>query len=473
MKNKIFNPFLPGWEYIPDGEPHVFGNRVYLFGSHDRFGGDAYCQNDYVCWSAPTDDLSDWVFHGKIYDITDDPFNADSEYCGYAPDVCRGPDGKYYLYYALSHHGSLSVAVSDTPEGKYRFLGHIKTPSGRIYGLEKGDCYCFDPGVFVDDDNSVHLYIGFSPTKYMDELAEKYKDWMNDGAYHFELCEDMLTIKTEPVMVVPGDISAKGSTFENHAFFEAPSMRKFEDKYYFIYSSEKYNELCCGVSETPIGPFAYVGVLVSNCDMGYNGNALQLNHDGNNHGSIEKIGDKYYIFYHRHTNMTPYSRQACAEILKMEENGAFCQSEITSTGMGENAFEACGEYSARIACNLVGADYDFCSDKTPYFTQSGGDRESLDDQYIKNMHSGSFAGFKYFEFSGNETLYVKVRASGNGFYEVRNKLDSEPSGKIFINPCENETWFKAEGNIPEGSHPLYFTYRGEGCVDFISFKFEN
>ncbi len=32
------NPFLPSWEYIPDGEPHLFNGRVYLFGSHDRFG---------------------------------------------------------------------------------------------------------------------------------------------------------------------------------------------------------------------------------------------------------------------------------------------------------------------------------------------------------------------------------------------------------------------------------------------------
>jgi hypothetical protein len=30
------NPFLPAWEYIPDGEPRVFGDRVYLYGSHDR-----------------------------------------------------------------------------------------------------------------------------------------------------------------------------------------------------------------------------------------------------------------------------------------------------------------------------------------------------------------------------------------------------------------------------------------------------
>ena len=26
------NPILPAWEYIPDGEPRVFGDRVYLYG---------------------------------------------------------------------------------------------------------------------------------------------------------------------------------------------------------------------------------------------------------------------------------------------------------------------------------------------------------------------------------------------------------------------------------------------------------
>ena len=38
MKNQIFNPFLPLNKYIPDGEPHIFGDRIYLFGSHDKEG---------------------------------------------------------------------------------------------------------------------------------------------------------------------------------------------------------------------------------------------------------------------------------------------------------------------------------------------------------------------------------------------------------------------------------------------------
>ena len=34
MKQQVFNPYLPSWEYIPDGEPYVFGDRVYVYGSH-------------------------------------------------------------------------------------------------------------------------------------------------------------------------------------------------------------------------------------------------------------------------------------------------------------------------------------------------------------------------------------------------------------------------------------------------------
>ena len=36
MKKQVFNPYLPLYEYIPDGEPHVFDGRLYIYGSHDR-----------------------------------------------------------------------------------------------------------------------------------------------------------------------------------------------------------------------------------------------------------------------------------------------------------------------------------------------------------------------------------------------------------------------------------------------------
>ena len=96
MKKQAFNPYLPSWEYIPDGEPYVFGDRVYVYGSHDQFNGWVFCQGDYMGWSAPVDDLSDWRCEGVIYEKTQDPLNTDGAMCLYAPDVTQGPDGRYY-----------------------------------------------------------------------------------------------------------------------------------------------------------------------------------------------------------------------------------------------------------------------------------------------------------------------------------------------------------------------------------------
>lgn len=71
------NPFLPLNTYIPDGEPHVFGDRVYLFGSHDKENGDTYCMLDYEFWSAPLDDLSNWSCKGASYSAKQDPEYGD------------------------------------------------------------------------------------------------------------------------------------------------------------------------------------------------------------------------------------------------------------------------------------------------------------------------------------------------------------------------------------------------------------
>ena len=87
MKKQAMNPYLPNYEYIPDGEPYVFGDRVYVYGSHDRFNGNMYCENNYVCWSAPVSDLGAWRYEGVIYDKEKDPLYDSKERCLYAPDI--------------------------------------------------------------------------------------------------------------------------------------------------------------------------------------------------------------------------------------------------------------------------------------------------------------------------------------------------------------------------------------------------
>lgn len=119
MKKQAFNPYLPSWEYIPDGEPYVFGDRVYIYGSHDYYNGHVFCLGNYVCWSAPVDELGNWRYEGVIYEKTEDPLNREGKMCLYAPDITKGPDGRYYLYYVLDHVSVVSVAVCDTPAGKW------------------------------------------------------------------------------------------------------------------------------------------------------------------------------------------------------------------------------------------------------------------------------------------------------------------------------------------------------------------
>ena len=138
QQKRIINPYLPFWEYIPDGEPHVYGGRVYVYGSHDFFGGDVYCMGDYMGWSAPADDLGNWRCEGVIYRKDQDPENQDLQGNLYAPDVTRGPDGRYYLYYVLSTKGFVSVAVSDSPAGPFSFYGYVQDREGARLGERPG-----------------------------------------------------------------------------------------------------------------------------------------------------------------------------------------------------------------------------------------------------------------------------------------------------------------------------------------------
>ena len=241
----------------------------------------------------------------------------------YAPDVQQGPDGRFYLYYTLDNTNYLSVAVCSEPDGQYEFYGYVQRKDGTPYGTTKGEADKFDPGVLVEN-GTVYLYTGFNPPfPYEGNGINKPAT----GCEVTILEPDMITVRQEAQVVIPDCRHSQGTGFEGHAFFEAPSIRKFEGKYYLIYSSENMHELCYAVSDYPAQGFTYGGTLVSNGDIFYQGRAAQeaLNYTGSNHGSIERIGEDYYIFYHRNTNRSFFNRQGCAEKLRQDPEGRFCK----------------------------------------------------------------------------------------------------------------------------------------------------
>lgn len=476
MKTPAFNPYLPGYEYIPDGEPYVFDGRLYLYGSHDSFNGEDYCVNDYVCWSTPVEDLGAWRREGTIYRKTQDPLNADGTQNLFAPDVQKGLDGRYYLYYCLHRSPTVSVAVCDTPAGQFQFYGHIKHPDGTLYGHKQGDVFNFDPGVLLDDDGRLYLFTGISFTRGMmrDMVGQMYQI---DGSYCVELEPDMLTIKSGPKLAAPGEEAAGGTGFEGHGFYEASSPRKINGKYYLVYSSVKSHDLCYAISDKPNEGYTYGGVIVSNGDVGLVEEAAARGYTANTHGGLVKIEGQWYIFYHRHTNCHRFSRQGCAEPVEILPDGSIPQVEMTSCGLNSGPLPARGSYEARIACNLSSADGTFeykqakeLQHTHPHFTQSGGDREQESDQHIANLHSGGWVGFKYFRFDGGEkSLSLVVRGDAEGQMLVSTQQGGPPVARVNIQPTKEWTEFTAPLKVPSGVHPLYFQYEGEGAVRFLSF----
>ena len=248
MKKQVFNPYMPLDIYIPDGEPHVFGDRVYVFGSHDREGGTEFCELDYEAFSAPVNDLTDWKSEGIIYRSSQDPHATENRKDMYAPDAVQGNDGRYYLYYCLEGFaGPISVAVCDSPAGKYEYYGEVRYPDGRpmLRSIP------FDPGI-INDDGHIWLYYGWglgmdlreqtedlSDAEQLCQLFCKTPDEMKMekehtilGANVVELEDDMLTVKGEPNRILEAAMRAeRGTAYYEHTFFEASSIRKFGDLY--------------------------------------------------------------------------------------------------------------------------------------------------------------------------------------------------------------------------------------------------
>jgi len=461
-KHIAFNPYLPSYEYLPDGEPHVFGDRVYIFGSHDAYNGFIFCPLDYICYSAPVDDLGNWRYEGVIYPRTADPLNRDGKMCLYAPDVTKGPDGRYYLYYCLDKVPIMSVAVADTPAGPYEFYGYIHDQEGRRLGEREGDEPQFDPAVLTEGDIT-YMYSGFCGRG----------DRSRTGSRVVILKSDMLTMRTEPKTVLPGSEYSSGTEFEGHAFFEASSIRKVNGKYYLAYSSELMHELCYAISDQPMDGFHYAGVLVSNTDLhidSYKPAKMSMCFGANNHRGIENIGGKWYIFYHRHTNGTWYSRQGCAEELTLLEDGTFPQVEMTSCGLNGGPLPGIGEYPAYLACNLFTKKHSIYLDEENAIKimQDGRDGDE-EIGYIGNMKDGATAGFKYFDCKGVSRFSVTTRGYAGGTIEVRTAWDGDVLATLsipFSNVWETET---VDLKLEDGVYAFYLTYCGGGTAMLKSF----
>ena len=459
----IGNPYMPLWEHVPDGEPHVFEDpdnpghfRVYVTGSHDtRF--ESYCGQDDRQWSAPVEDLTAWRDEGPVFTYSENGVWATM----YAPDlveVNRRDDGsrKYYLYPHCLMRMPM-VCVGDRPNGPF-------VPVNVLTGgmVLPGSVIGFDPGVLVeevDDPADPDYGIGFrayvawgivrssgteldpntmySPRRGTPDwpfLAPSQVTLMARDAKENQYTEqqrqyrEWAGIGKEESVDFPA--IAEGEDLEDFDFFEASSFRKVGNKYLYIYSGhsgteyglEKSNAtLRYAYADSPRGPWKSGGVLVDARAIvpSRDGSRLETSFGANNtHGSLAQLNGQWYVFYHRAPRGFGYARQAMVAPVSVEadekpvsEGGAVRISAYDPYQGGFTVKTADGnEYKGA----EVTSEGFFMYGLPPYRYYSTGyacylsNPDSMQDNWdvwdnrmdITQVKAGDIIGYKYFGFEG-------------------------------------------------------------------------
>lgn len=241
------NPFITHI-YTADPAARVFNDTLFVYTSHDEDTATKFSMQDWRVFS--TTDMKNWTDHGVIFSLKDISW---ASYQAWAPD-CIKRNGKYYLYYPVEH-SKIGVAISDKPYGPFK----DPLDSALIHTHSKG-VVCnrdfIDPAVFIDDDGQAYLYMG----QLVVNAIKLNKDMISyDGKVHLlEGTDD---------------------------FFEAVWMHKYNGKYYLSYSAISGEIKYC-MSDNPLGPFEYKGVI------------LPRMNSGTNHHSIVEYKGQWYMFYH-------------------------------------------------------------------------------------------------------------------------------------------------------------------------------
>ena len=456
------NPILPATAFIPDGEPHVFmykgEKRLFLYGSRDE-RVTSYCDDGHDVWSAPVNDLTKWTNHGEIFNVKqvwDIGYGiVEKQHFG-APDCVYNPvTKKYYLYTFLGtvynmdgKQGPLPglanyvpgfenlgpkcvMAVSDSPAGPFTNPVMCDWPALNKAGT-------FDPSVLVDEqgDGSIRVFAFWGMVKG-DRWAEL--DPM-----------DMHIIINSETRKPDRDawhktLDPKGKT----SLFEASSIKKVaKDKYVFIYSAnEQHSALTYCYSNSPKGPWAYGGRIVDN-SINWNG--------GNDHGSIVKIGNQWYVFYHRATN-NGYSRQAMVEPIDVIIDGdkvVIHSVEMTSQGVKTHGLLAFQRYNAGIVSYRTNnANIDGMARNKDGLNPIIG---------INKQHT--VVGYKYLNFGKQKVadkdklkLRLNIRMFQHGSISVMVSLPAEAndsSKRVDIATFDLQDYIKADGEYHEITIPI-------------------
>lgn len=321
------NPIITG-QFTADPTARVFEGKVYMYPSHDipsvithHDGSAWFSMPDYHVFSS--EDLASWSDHGVILRQEDVPWGKPDAYAMWAPD-CVQKDGKYYFYFpdapAAGWGFGIGVAVADNPEGPFT---PQQKPIEGVVGI--------DPCVMIDDDGKAYIY------------------WSGMGLRGCRLADNMLELEGEQVRL--DEPLPEG-------FKEGPFAFKHKGRYYLTYPwvRKDTETLAYAMSDNPLGPFEYKGIIMKESPTGC----------WTNHHSLVEYRGEWYLFYH-HNDYSPHfdkNRSARIDRVFFNEDGTI--QEVVPTHRGVGPVKASSKVHIDRYSSIEGARVEYV-DTTDYF----------------------------------------------------------------------------------------------------------
>lgn len=423
------NPFIRD-QFTADPSARVFGDRVYVFPSHDIPAPESYprkdwfCMEDYHVFSSAN--LTDWTDHGVIVSQKNVEWVDSSSFSMWAPD-CIEKNSKYYFYFPAnvsSGYGKgfgIGVAVADNPAGPYT---PEPEPIKNVIGI--------DPCPFIDKDGQAYIYYSLNRI-----FAAKLKG-------------NMVELDSEPVVI--GDLPTKG-------LVEGPYVFERNGIYYMTYPhvQNKIERLEYAIGDNPLGPFKMTGVIMDETPMG----------TWTNHHSIIEYNGQWYLFYHQSAYSPNFdkNRSICIDSLFFNEDGTI--QKVIPTNRGVGLTSALQNIEIDRYSNTSGTDVSVTFLDTA--NTFNGWKAKLDNQ-------NAWISYNAVDFGKKKLKTILVRASSHTGGTVEVHLE-KPDGILLaeVKIPEGTGWSTVDSRIlkyQKGIHNLVIVmkYTNPVEIDWIKFK---
>ena len=436
------NPIIRD-QFTADPTARVFGERIYLFPSHDILPPEGqrqnwFCMEDYHVFSS--ENLVDWTDHGVIVSQQQVPWGKQNGYSMWAPD-CVERGGKYYFYFPNAPQEgrgfAVGVAVADRPEGPYKLEPE---PIRGVSGI--------DPCVLMDTDGQAYLYWG---------------SMMIRGA---RLKDNMKELDGEPEEM-------KGLP---EGFKEGPFAFRRGGWYYLTFPwvrKEKGTEtLAYAMSHSPLGPWDFKGII-----MEEHANACWTNH----HSLVEYKG-QWYLFYH-HNDYSPNDdkrRSVCIEKIAFNADGSIRPVVPTRRGVGITPA------TSRVEVDRFSVASNSPSSEEGVSIAFNDTVDTFHGWHVTLPKKGSWLQYNDVDFSmvTDGYLIARVKADDNTEFFVREKSSKgKVIAKVAVVVKSEQGPFRRDrsgqwltvsvplNNTPKGVVNLILTCEGKGfSIDWLQFK---